>query len=256
MPDQNAPISLGLNSREPQNVPPPEDLQFEQAVSTATGAPVRMCLLCKAQILSEYFHAQGQPVCCRCKAAIEAGQQRPPAHTLMRAGLYGAGAALGGSALFAIVTIVTGYELALISILIGFMVGKAVRTGSRGLGGRPQQILAVALTYFSITGGYVPVFIYHAVQKNQAAASGKPASGNAPAPRAVTTTGQSPKLSFVAALGIIFAVALAAPFLSLSAGVSGILTLLIVFFGLQQAWRLTRRVELVITGPYSAAATA
>ncbi len=81
---------------------------------------------------------------------------------MLRAALYGAGAAL--------VAIVTGYEIGLISILVGITVGKAIRRGSHGWGGRPQQILAVALTYFAITSSYIPVAIYNAQNKPAAAA--------------------------------------------------------------------------------------
>jgi hypothetical protein len=258
MSEPNAPISLGLNtppSREP--IPQPEDLQFEQAVpvrDASSQVQQRTCLVCKTALAGEYFHAQGQPICSLCKARIEAGQQRPVSRSLLRAGLYGAGAALAGAALFAVVTIVTGLTLALISILIGFMVGKAVRRGSMGLGGRPQQILAVALTYFSITSGYIPVFIYHAAKRNQQTAAAKPVNPNA-RPQIATsepTKTPTPRYSLITALTLLLLIALAAPFLSLSAGVSGVLNLLIIFFGLQQAWRLTRRPEIVITGPYTA----
>ena len=40
------------------------------------------------------------------------------------------------------------------------MVGNAIRHASNGLGGRPQQILAVTLTYFAISTSYIPVMIY------------------------------------------------------------------------------------------------
>jgi len=42
----------------------------------------------------------------------------------------------------------------------------------------------------------------------------------------------------------------AGPFLGLSAGLSGLLTILIMFFGLKQAWTLTDRVRILVTGPY------
>jgi hypothetical protein len=259
MSDPNAPITLGLNSPQPpQQIPQAEDLQFERAVPVAgasSEAQQRVCLICKTALVGEYFHAQGQPVCTMCKTRIEAGQQSPPSISIFRAGLYGAGAALAGATLFAVVAIIVGYTMALISILIGFMVGKAVRKGSMGLGGRPQQILAVALTYFAITSGYIPVVIYHTVKQSQHTVAATTANPNA---QVQTTAGapittSSPKLSLIAALMMLLLLALAAPFLSLSAGVGGILNLLIIFFGLQQAWRLTRRTEeVVITGPYTA----
>ena len=49
---------------------------------------------------------------------------------------------------------------------------------------------------------------------------------------------------------ILLALALAAPFLSLASGISGLLNIVIIFFGLQNAWKLTGRTDLFITGPY------
>ena len=94
------------------------------------------------------------------------------------------GAALAGCALYAAVAILLHAEIGLIAILVGWMVGKAIRHGSYGRGGRPQQILAVALTYFAITTSYIPVILYQAArdphrveQRQQAATSDAPTDG-------------------------------------------------------------------------------
>ncbi len=47
------------------------------------------------------------------------------------------------------------------------------------------------------------------------------------------------------------AIAFAAPFL---AGVENIMGLIIIAIGMYEAWKLNRRVELVITGPHGLAA--
>ena len=99
----------------------------------------------------------------------------------MRAALYGGGAALGGCPLYALVAIVLHAEIGLIAILVGWMVGKAIRHASYGRGGRPQQILAVTLTYFAITTSYIPVILYHvardprSVEQQQVASHWRPA---------------------------------------------------------------------------------
>jgi hypothetical protein len=138
--------------------------------------------------------------------------------------LYGLGAAIAGTALFSFVWIVSKSQFALISILIGYMVGKAVRYASQGLGGRPQQIIAVLLTYFSVAMSIVPVVIYQQMEKH-----------------ASFTTPE--------VLGLLF-LGLTSPFLALKAGASGILTLLITFFGIQRAWHLTGRTNILVMGPY------
>ena len=170
-------------------------------------------------------------------------QQAPPAISLGRAALYGGGAALAGCLLYAVVAIVLNVEIGLIAILVGYMVGRAIRHASHGRGGRPQQILAVALTYFAITTSYIPVY---RLPRSEGIASGGP--GQADAAPAVAEKAPSHVGSTVVYLLLLAAVA---PFLTLgSSGLSGLIGLFIIFIGLQRAWRLTGRSEIPIMGPY------
>ena len=182
-------------------------------------APVRRCAVCQQLVPDQYYQAQGKVICPSCAERIRAGQQAQPSSSLARAVLYGTGAALAGCAIYATVAIVTGYEFALLAILVAWMVGKAIRYASNGRGGRPQQILAVVLTYFAITASYIPVAFH----------------------------GSSVRPVINAQL---IGLMLAAPFLSLTSGFSGILTLIIIFVGISQAWKLTRASDILITGPY------
>ena len=173
----------------------------------------------------------------------------------MRAALYGGGAALGGCLLYALVAIVLHAEIGLIAILVGYMVGKAIRHASHGRGGRPQQILAVLLTYFAITTSYIPVFIYQAARNPPTGvAHSGPArqQGQAtPAPATAENSSKAPA-SFGGAVLFLLLLAAIAPFLSLgSSGISGLISLFIIFIGLQRAWKLTGRSEILIMGPYA-----
>ncbi len=226
-----------------------DDLQFRRAEPVAEPDPTTRCVSCPAEITDEYFHAQGQVVCPECATKIEAGQQAPPAISLGTAALYGAGAAVAGMILYALVAIVTSLEIGLISILVGIMVGKAVRKGSKGLGGRPQQILAVALTYFSISVSNVPVFFWH-MSKQKPPVEAKGEAGKAQSTEQ-QEDGKPSELGLGGALVIIVAFGLASPFLiAFSDPGSGLLSLLILFFGLQRAWALTGRSEILVLGPY------
>ena len=205
--------------------PAPEDLQFQHAepLPDQTANPnVRRCVVCKTLIGLTYFHAQGQVVCPMCAERIQSGQQKPPAISLARAALYGAGGALAGCVLWAAVEMLLHVRIGIVAIAVGILVGKAVRAGSRGLGGRPQQILAVLLTYFAITTSYMFVYLH-----------------------AVATNPQVPE--HLIALLVVFA---AAPFFGLTTGIGGWISLFIIFIGLQQAWRLTARSEILVTGPF------
>jgi len=161
----------------------------------------------------------------------------------MRGFLYGLGAAAACSVGYAIVTMATGMELALIAILVGYLVGRAVRIGSRGLGGRRCQVLAVVLTYLAITTSYVPLVIKGIREGAKAEQTKKgPESDQAKKPATLTDLG--------VALAVITGIAVVSPILGLSAGVSGILGVLIIGFGLRQAWRQTGRDERLLMGPY------
>jgi hypothetical protein len=50
-------------------------------------------------------------------------------------------------------------------------------------------------------------------------------------------------------------IGLAAPFLSIS-GVGGLISLLIIFFGLQRAWQVTGRPEILVHGPFQTSGSA
>ena len=223
------------------------DLQFhtaEPVVSPSAGGLA--CVVCKTPIARTYFHAQGAVVCELCAQRIQSGQQAAPKLSLARAALYGAGAALAGSILYSLVAILLNIEIGIIAIVVGVMVGKAIRHASRGTGGRPQQILAVVLTYFSITSSYVTVGIYQMIK-------------NPPAAQAMADTGKKdaePPMSAGKVLGVLLLLAAAAPFLALTQGLSALISLFIIFIGLQRAWRLTGRSEILVMGPYEAAPSA
>jgi hypothetical protein len=172
--------------------------------------------------------------------------------------LFGLGAAAAGSAIYAAVAMITGLEIGLIAILVGIMVGKAVRAGSGGRGGRPQQITAVLLTYFAITTSYLPVTIYHLSKEGRSSHARKtpgddsstqsnPATQAPPAGRDTSSRSTPKSLG----LGFVFLIAIfaAAPFMMLTKG-TGILTLVIIFIGLRQAWKLTGRTTIRLMGPY------
>lgn len=240
--------------------PIPQELQFQHAEPLpSANAPVssgKSCVACKQSIANTYYHAQGQVVCPLCADRIQSGQQAPPPLSLARAALYGAGAALAGCILYATVAIVSGLEVGLIAIVVGYMVGKAIRRASRGLGGRPQQILAVTLTYFSITTSYIPVFIYQSMKHpHTVVQSGQTEVQGAETARNGGAAGQA-RVSFGRALLFLLLLAAVAPFLSLGSGVSGLISLFIIFIGLQRAWRLTGRSEILVMGPYESPAPA
>jgi hypothetical protein len=223
------------------------ELQFQTAEPLPAAPAGPVCVACKQPIVNTYYHAQGATVCELCAQRIQSGQQAPPKLSLARAVLYGAGAALAGCIIYSLVAILLKLEIGLIAILVGVMVGKAIRHASNGMGGRPQQILAVLLTYFAITTSYIVVFVYNqvsnptAVQQRAAAKNG----GTSAPP-----VQESKPSSFGVAILMLLLIGAAAPFLALTQGVSALISLFIIFIGLQRAWKLTGRSDILVMGPY------
>ena len=240
--------------------PSPQDLQFQHAepvaeAGAASGNSARTCVACKQPVGDTYFHAQGQLVCPLCAQRLQTGQQAPPALSLMRAALYGGIAALGGCTLYALVAIVLNAEIGLIAILVGWMVGKAIRHASYGLGGRAQQILAVTLTYFAITTSYIPVILYQAAKNPQRVERrvDQPLDQRQAQTKAAPREA-GPRMGAGGLVLYLLMIAAIAPFLSLTSGISGLISIFILFIGLQRAWKLTERSEILLMGPYTAEA--
>ena len=231
---------------------PADELQFRKAEPDAPPDNAMRCVVCSAPIASEYFHASGQVVCPNCAQKIEVGQQKPPSSSLATAVLYGGGVALACLIAYALLSIATGLELGIAAIFVGMLIGKAVRKGSRDPGGRGQQILAVALTYFAISVANVPVFIYQ-MRKAPAEKSAKQADtgkdSDTKGVPAVQQEEQKPGPVLLAA--ILLGFGLASPFIiAYSSPGSGLISLVILFFGMQRAWAITARSEILVVGPY------
>jgi hypothetical protein len=205
----------------PEEMPPPSvgDLQFNRA-EFEREPPKLACAACHAEIPEEYYQLNGVPVCAACAGVWRAGQREPAKSDMMRGTLFGLGAALAGAVGMALIAKVTGLQFSLAAIGVGWLVGMAMRKGANGFGSRKCQLVAVALAYLGITLSYLPAIVKG------------------------LETGRVSKV-------ILVVVALAAPVLELAGGINGILGLVILFFGLSQAWRMTGRDKRVLSGPFS-----
>ena len=83
------------------------------------------------------------------------------------AGVFGLGAGVVGAGIYYAVIAIANLEIGIVAILIGYMVGYAVRKGAGGRGGRRFQVLAVALTYASVALAYTPLAFNQAADDRQ-----------------------------------------------------------------------------------------
>jgi hypothetical protein len=109
----------------------------------------------------------------------------------------------------------------------------------------------VLLTYFSITTSYIPIYFNELAHNPQKPEQLKQKAAESRPPQAAPSSQQRPSgaggVGALASLVLIFA---AAPFFGLASGVSGLISLFIIFIGLQRAWRLTARSQILVMGPY------
>lgn len=74
--------------------------------------------------------------------------------------LYGIGAAIAGSIVYAAFTIVTHIEIGYLAVGVGYLVGKAMLHATQGLGGRKYQVVSAILTYFAVAMAAVPEILW------------------------------------------------------------------------------------------------
>jgi hypothetical protein len=176
------------------------------------------------------------------------------ASRLGKALLFGIGAAAVSAVVWYGIVKLTGYELGIIAIAVGFAVGGAVRFGAEQRGGWAYQTIAVLLTYLAIAASYVPLVMESYRAQATAIASGisdaKSSAGTQPPGEAPTTERDEMTL-----LVISIAVALALPVLQATEG-TGIIGLLIVCFALYEAWKINKRQAIAFSGPFRLQRTA
>ena len=225
-------------------------LQFDRA-EFETTAPAPACRQCARTISGSYYEINGQPFCPECRGQIEESVHVDMGvWGVVRAVGAGVGAGIVGALLYYGLLALSGYEFALIAIVVGYLVGRAVRWGSGNRGGRGYQVLAVAITYVAIVSTYVPFIVegFKAPQEKEAAAvSGSAATTVADSSRATDADKPAPAM-IALGLAVFIVLVLASPLL---AGFQNILGWLIIGFALFEAWKINRRVHLDISGPFT-----
>jgi hypothetical protein len=200
------------------------------------------CVACRCPIAGPYYQVDGRQTCPECAAKIQAQIPKDSHAAFTRALLFGIAGAVAGFALYVIFALITGLVIGWVSLAVGFIVGKAMHAGSRGMGGRRYQVAAVVLTYLAVSMSAVPLAIHQIRQHHPGPAQSTEA---APQPRA--------PMNVAKAIGLLALVAIASPFLDLQDPVHGIIGLIILFVGIRFAWRFTAGRTLLVSGPHTPA---
>jgi hypothetical protein len=217
-------------------------------------------------------------VCAACRDKIEAMfHQCSPLGRGIKAIVFGTiGAALGAILYYAIMQI-TGWNIGLVAVVVGLMVGGAVRAGSGNRGGLFYQLIAVFLTYSAIAAMFaVPVAIEAIQRREQRAgdvqivnAEGKPAPAKPgaqrepddedpaapaePAPQPPRVA-QEPRLNpgrNLVVVAVITAIMISITYtIPVQIAMDSPLSGFIFGFALWEDWKINRRVQLAFNGPF------
>lgn len=231
----------------------PDNLQFDR-VEPTSGAPTATvaCTACGRPLPDTYYVVNGSIVCEGCRRAVEADWNRGgSAGRLGKAIGLGVLATIACSIVWYAVLELTDSQWGILAVVVGFVVGGAVRKGSNGRGGWRYQALAIFLTYTAIVSSYIPYMIEGARARSAELAQAT-SDSTALAQDSTTATAKSSTekigplglaIGIVVAFGFLFAL----PFLM---GIQNIIGILIIGFALYQAWKLNRRMELRVSGPH------
>jgi hypothetical protein len=226
-----------------------ETPQF-RTVEYCRGDPSH-CGFCYEPVLTAYYRINGRMACSGCADDAYRELAKDSYAAYGRALIYGVSAALMGTILYATVIktrIVLGYVA---SLAVGWMVGKAILSGSNGVGGRRYQITAALLTYAAVSMATVPMRIYDDAQqwRTSARSDGEQDRQMRPAATAPASGLENPGTISDKTLPQLALVGLVSPFLQAWESLR-VLDLIILLAGMSLAVGITKGKPLMIYGPF------
>jgi hypothetical protein len=246
--------------------------QFQKA-EYGIASSQATCQICKQPVGSAYYRVNGVVACEQCATRVKSAAPANSHAHFVRGLLYGIGGAIIGLIIYSTFTIATGIEIGFVSLAVGYIVGRAIKMGSQGFGGRHYQIAAVLLTYAAVSMSAVPIAIsYSAKHRSEAprVQSTAPANPSTSSPDAPSSNSASdsdsssggsstqPQKSGLMLLLYLVFIGLASPFMELSQDAAhGAIGLVILFVGMRIAWQMTGMSNLPqISGPFKNEGTA
>ena len=230
-------------------------LQFDHAEFTSEAPAAVVCGGCKRPVDDAYYELNQVLLCKTCRQAVGAHfEGGSKALRFIKATSFGFLAAIVGALILYAFTAITGYYAGIVSILVGYLVGRAVSKGANQRGGLVYQLLAVGLTYSAVAWSFIPGGLHQLLQAQDERADAAKAvakDGQDPAkpePQALEAVAPARSTATVVALVVVvFVFSYFVPVIGLPENLIG---LLIIAFGLYQAWKLNRRLPLVVRGPF------
>ncbi len=246
-----------------------QPLSFDN--STSAPPTAQSCTKCGAALRGTYHLLGESMICGKCRMEMDERMTGGSgANRFLRATIFGIIAGIAGAALYYGFVRATDREWALVTAIVGLMVGKAVHIGSHRRGGRKYQVMAVIVTYFSLSLAYAP-FAIEGAAKAGSDEAGTDSAGvasivtdssvvrartdsiDAAARAAVDSFRANASSGDHAALigiGLVAGVAFLAV-LPVLVAFGSPLSALIMAFGLWEAWKMNRgELAVGLTGPF------
>jgi predicted lipid-binding transport protein (Tim44 family) len=236
--------------------------QFGTAEYSNQGGAER-CKSCNQQIGAEYYRINGVLACQNCAQAAAAKLPKDSHAAFVRGSMFGVGGAILGMILYAAVGILTGLIIGYVALAVGYIIAKAIKVGSRGVGGQRYQIAAALLTYVAVSLAAVPIGIAQYVKARDAHRAAAQASkthsfrsedsssadarDSAPSPDRPVQEPTRPRpaqqpVNFLALLGTLLLEGLISPFSQFfrdGPSISAVIGLVILSVGIRIAWQMT-----------------
>jgi hypothetical protein len=238
---------------------------------TAEYAPkpgTDVCNSCNQAITGQYYRVNGSLACARCVDQLKTQIPKDTHAAFVRGLTFGFGGAILGLILYSGFSIITGIAIGYVSLAVGWIIAKAIKMGSRGIGGRRYQVAAAALTYAAVSMAAVPIYLSQINKEKplkpshtQTAPSANPdastpSQDSSPSTPSQPPSAEKPKMNLLKALGLLALLGLASPFLELVSPLNGALGLIILLVGMNIAWKLAAGPKIEILGPFAATAPA
>lgn len=200
------------------------------------------CDHCSLSVRSTYHEVGGQILCSPCKWEMEKTHRDGlNSRRMVFATSLGTLAAIVGAGIFFTILMFFKFNFAAIPLIIGLLVGIAVRIGSRRRGGPVYQALAMILTYIAVAATQLPAVHDTGGGPDQA---GNTVNNSAYtqdiSPSADTASAQSKGISDTKQLAFAFI----SPIASMLENVIGFIFLCA---GMLAAWKLNQRARMTVS---------
>ena len=210
------------------------------------------CGVCKVGLSDEYYTANDQAVCRACQQKLAHELASGGGGSFMGALFWGLLGAIAGAGLYYGVSAISGYEIGLVAIVVGILVGKGVRRGAGTLDHWAYRAMGIGMTYVAIVSTYMPTVVEGmtgaataAIGATESIGAGEGMSGSE---IETAMAGTGPVAIGTFGYLVAFMLCLVAPALMVAEG--EIMWLIILAIGLWEGYKFSAPPRIALAGPF------